>query len=747
MAEPSVPSTVVILKILSGVQSGVDVSLSDGDYSVGSSPDDDIQVHDVSLKPGHAKLRIAGGKVQLAGGQGSLHSNAGIDFPADGEYQELEPLDVVSAGATRFTTGLVSANWASITRDAARDGTPAPSARARKSKFENKPRRVVFGGAMVAAAIGGACLFWFFFGNHGAAQDNALADTRPAVERVKDAVAKLMLAHAPDISRAVDGVIFVTGFTENPAERRAIQATVQDIDPNARVRLTVLETTRVEIAALLSSNYPDLGFTLSDRGELTLSGIELDPVAAKAAVDLVRDRVSGLSSITSAIRTSETLLLEAQQLSERSRLQPLLMLRLDGALIEATGVLPTDKIDAWVGFLQAYSTNLASIIPLRSFVNLQNANGEIIPMPEGPALVLGKNDVGADERKVDVERLASGQFSPEDLFSNRAAGGNVGAENRSANADGGMTDALGNPVVVSGVGTTIAGASGALQDGPIEAELNALAGQSRTGNPTASDQNALQGSSKRLMSGAQAPGAVDGMAIEDPAQKPIPVASPDDTTSERGNRDEVEALLRTWTDRGGDLLQKDGLLLRGLSALQEQLPSGVRLQEQYRPLSAGMDSTLDQACWAGSQITPANAPSIVFWLDMISVSDKLTLADLRRDIRGPVLEAGLNPRRIGKCISQSGGAFQSVYLKEVERNPDFINFVVRSLSIYPLDVVGADVTANRYIQIRNGDKLLEGSAPDRNSRISVVGELGVAVRVADSFSVVIFGKNVSWLLL
>ncbi|MDO1583187.1 BON domain-containing protein [Rhizobium oryzicola] len=704
MSEPAVASAAVILKILTGVQSGVDISLADGVYTLGSSAEDDIQVYDVSLKPGHARLRIADGKVQLAGVHGSLHSNAGADFPADGDYQELEPLDIVSAGATRFTTGLPTANWASITRDAATQDEVAPAISRSRSKIGagSEPPRLLFVSLMVGAAVFGAVAFWLLFGNLGTARQTARADERPTLERVQQAVAKLPLPRSLEISRAVDGVTFVTGFTDNPAERRAVIAAVQEVDGTARVRLTVLETTRNEIGALLSKNYPHLDFTLDDKGVLTLSGIELDPTAAAAVIDLVRDRVAGLTSIVSNIRTSETLLADVRAMLDRSRLSPLVLLRLDGTLIEASGLLPIEKIDAWAGFLQAYASNIAPMIPLRSFVNLQSAKGEIMPAQAGPGLILGKDAAGPNEMKVDVSRLANGQFKPEDLFSNQAvkAAGNTTGPNTD-NGPSGQPD------------------QGAEIGQRLQAELDAVAGpssmiQQRNGDPSESNGAPLSSSSRS------------------------------DATAEARNSTEVARLLHSWDKEGAAGFTQDSVLVQGLTRLQDQLSEATKLEDSYKPLTATLDVVLNSPCWNGSRLSAANAKGIVFWLDMISVSDKLTIHDLRPELQGTVLEAALNPTHLADCLKRFGDTSRSVYLTEIRRNPKFVNFIVRSLSPYQLDVVGADLTRDRFVQIRNGDKLAQGSAPDKNSRVAVVGELGVAIRVADTFSIVIYGENVSW---
>src|SRR5262249_24606756 len=130
-----------ILKILSGVQSGVEVSLASGQYSLGSGNDDDIQIIDVSLKAGHLKLRISPGKVEISAASGSLRTVNGIVLDADSDFQELEPLDVITAGTTRFALGPPTALWASITEI---DKAEQPAAPARK----RKPKPVAAGPAV-----------------------------------------------------------------------------------------------------------------------------------------------------------------------------------------------------------------------------------------------------------------------------------------------------------------------------------------------------------------------------------------------------------------------------------------------------------------------------------------------------------------------------------------------------------------------------------------------------------------------
>src|SRR5262249_36180161 len=141
-----------------------------------------------------------------------------------------------------------------------------------------------------------------------------------------------------------------------------------------RFRVGVLQSLRNEIDNLIKAEKVAVSFTLTPAGDLSLEGVILDEDAARSFVDRIRGLVIGLNQIESKIRTAKRLLAEIEKLARMSQIDSLVVFRLDGELIEANGVLPVDKIDSWVGFLQSYARRFGKDIGLRSFVQLQAAN-------------------------------------------------------------------------------------------------------------------------------------------------------------------------------------------------------------------------------------------------------------------------------------------------------------------------------------------------------------------------------------
>jgi hypothetical protein len=174
-----------------------------------------------------------------------------------------------------------------------------------------------------------------------------------------------------------------------------------------------------------------------------------------------------------------------------------------------------------------------------------------------------------------------------------------------------------------------------------------------------------------------------------------------------------------------------------------------QLAANYLPLFSAelQTSAKPDACRPGSRLTTQNIPTVLFWLDLLSVSSRTPLWNFTPDEEALILEAALDPSFVASCLARSGSAqpIRSLYLTEAARNPGFVHYATRKFQSYPLDVSGASLTRQRYIQTRNGPKMREGEAPDGKSRLAIVGELGAAIQGKNGYSIIIYESALNWL--
>lgn len=371
-----------VLKVLSGLQQGAEVRLQPGSYSIGNGEEDDIQLVDVSLRPGHLRLRLADGRIELAGESGAAVSRGGVELSVNGEFRELSPLDVITAGTTRFALGRPEAQWATVDALDTASGSPAEqSVPAPASTFS---RPLVIG-------LAALCLVLLIaLSASMAARAPALTaevDPRPQAERLASVFEDLPFAQALAIRTEADGRIYVSGYVKTQAERRAVLDAIAKNAPGAYPRLQVLETLQADIKGWLDAGRVALDYRLASDGVLSLSGILLDPKRADDVVVRIREEIPGLSAVKADIRTARDFLGEIAALARKVQIGPQVLFRLDGTLIEASGAVPLEKQDAWAGFLAAYSSRYADKIGLRSFVTLQDVvadNTTLQPVELGP---------------------------------------------------------------------------------------------------------------------------------------------------------------------------------------------------------------------------------------------------------------------------------------------------------------------------------------------------------------------------
>ncbi len=706
------------------------MSLAPGEYTLGSGAEDDIQLVDISLKAGHARLRVASGKVEISAGAGPLRSAHGLQLSAESKsWQEVEPLDVITAGTIRFALGPPTAQWSTIADAESGDKAAAPPAKSPETwkgralaMIGNKRVLQLAGPSLAVLLLAGFGAFYVAGGGpiqeqlRGASQLSDLDATRAAL-------AGFPFARDIAVTQEVDGTVFATGFVETLTERRAIVQAIERTGIPVRLRLQVRDTLRNELDALIKDQGLQVTYTLSERGDLVLEGRILDDAKAERFLSLVHDGLTGLHSVESRLRTARLLLDGVQKLAKSSGIHETTSFMLRGPVIEATGAIPADKVDAWVGFLQAYSRRFADDIQLRSMVQLVDERGQLVVDANsgtpGSAILVGK--AGAKGNVLDVDKLRQGAFDLGDVL--------VGAPRKQIRqADAGAE---------------------ASKPAPPPAPAP---------KPIASPEPAMRGHGLSF----------DEVVALAKYKRSLPKQQPAETLAST-----AQSLIMKW-GRGelggspdgekinaalGGLAEKwssvvDDQRGRSSSGESEAMRQRMLMETKLVPLLNGEASdptTPDRACWPGAHIDIDRLPTALFWLDLLSDSDIFSLVTFKKSDQSLILEAALNPAAIKLCakrIELATGvtlAALSLYLQEVEKNPEFIRFILRDYNPFPLEISGARISGDRFVQTRTGQKLHEGAAPTGATRLAHIGELGVAIQNETGFSVIIYGPRLSWL--
>ncbi|WP_417262996.1 hypothetical protein [Celeribacter sp.] len=766
----------IILKLLNGTQSGAEVALSDGVYSFGSGEDADLRLIDIAMPALQGRIRVSGSKIALQALGTPLSMASGLVIEPGGEdWREIAQLDVVTAATTRFALGVEGANWAELLIPGASAAQASKSA-----KSWSLPK--LEGWTMPASAA--ALVVLLGLGVAGVALQSPQetspsaqsADTAGEIATLRSVLASLTFPAELDAAAEADGRLIVTGYVPGAAERRAVENAIAETGLNVHRRIWALDAMQADIDGLLSAQDPNLTASLAPDGVVTLAGVHLDPAETDEIVTTIRTQVFGLSAVQNDIRTAGTYLAEVQALINRLSLTDLVIARLDGMLIETTGVIPAEKADNWVGFVQAYAKRFANDVPLRSFVTLENAPASDNSVP----LVVGKSEIiGAlGGRQLSSQSLTDGvTLGPDQVFGPFTPDSDPQlseAESASGGAPNSPPTRTTVPPLIASVISDYAANNPDVVDAIVASatngrvtSLSALqAGQfSSAGVPP---QIAMPGSAAAgtiaalLQDNTEAQTGLSALPATGTDYERFPVGAPDDPRSRQLMS--ASARLFAATDTGDLALSETAqALLPGLAQLspelfhlaqrqQAALQDGQTLLRGPRPLSAQpyRDLSTEGQCWPGASLHAETLPAVMLWLDILSLGRDADLSGFDDATRQTILEAALSPDRLRACLMQEVSPFSmrlatsSTFLQETERNDRFADYIFRDTPRFPLVMTGVDLSGARYVMLENGRKLHEGSAPTLDSRIVSIGELGVLLRLTSGYQVALYPDRLSW---
>jgi len=798
----------LLLKILNGLHSGSEVMLDDGAYSIGSGNEDDIQFKDASLNSGHAFLRIAEGRAEIKASSGEiLFANGLTCDPGDEKWAPISPLQVLTIGTTRITFGPVGANWNTIVEDEGfrKDVQPGGadretlSGQTDKTPIGQRPPLEIAAEiarglgeklrghmptsrlAMSAVLLGGVAVIALTIGLISSSGTGP-RDFADEMKRVERAVESLPFSSKIKVAQEADGQIFVRGIIADNAERRAVVNSLEATHVPVKMRLATSQNIMMDVNNLIQAENVQIKATLNVDGTLILTGIILDPTKAKRISDLIAEQVSGpVAFNTTGIKDGNDLLRDVTRSARSAEVGTSVAFALvDNRMIEATGTLPYERANSWINFLQDYSENFAPRVPLRSLVQVVVPEGGPQPPPQisSQPIMLGAS-ASNDERVLDMGKLTSGNLTIADVFVSKPpvvnnARGTTTAAETGTNAAG--TTAARNAASITDprrpgqVENTQAGATGAGSNttSPRIATRDAFP-------PTPVDKLISASDLKTLLEAKPGQNLPAPNELNAPASRNVVAAdgsSNGSTAAGVANAGSANAfapntLIDRWASGSLPVLtgKKEQQLVSALDKLGRQNVNGqneaqlsaARSQTELAKITRDLlardlrfTARNDADCTADWLRDPTLLPNLVFWLDILSFSDSLSLTSFDKPMQIKLAQAMLNPYALRRCLAliepQGLPTYfeQSAFIPEIIVNPAFIKFLARDVTNTTFDVVGANLTKDRYVISSDGKRYRNGASIDLYSKIIDIGELGILIELSDRVEIVALDRQLLW---
>lgn len=819
----------IVLKVLNGTQFGAEINLDSGTYTFGSGDEADLYFADHMMSPIHGTLKLGDGKIELRGEAGALSTASGLEIDEGAQtWHEIAQLDAVTAGTTRFALGSPQAAWQRLVTE-----VDAPNIAAVPAGRLTQARKVALPAAIAAVAIG-LSLFAVSTGSQEAIAGQAATGADDEKELVITALDRLPFSHALNVNVADDGRISVEGYVDDIVQRRAVREALAATTVAVAPRIWALDVLQSDVDGFLETQNVQLAGTVSRAGELQLTGMLLDDARLAEITETLSREVFGLAAISENVRSATDILEEANGLIENLRLRDLIILRINEDILEATGVVPVDKIDNWVGFVGSYSKTYVSEMPLRSYVSIEGKEPSppiVITLDEmranmndGPEIVLDAQTVanepamlttiaenrGSDIGSAPVEVVTVSAATPSALEPSEALLERVstvferdpgqfveliGLEQTDENVnDVGrmLADGAENPLALAGFVQSLSPRTMTrIADYIVEVEQEAVAEDPQltfsSVDPIAAAAQPDAAPLLDFVMGNQstefeeaAPQTGHDEIVTDVSEALIEEERENEPAQEQAADGSLAAarlapvgplsepflrllsateLAIAETDDPDETNQAN--LRQGVSeGLENMSPVMVDLvDEQLTAMRRG--TTILQAinedshtgvCGMGGGVRVAQLPAVLFWMDYLSLNPQIDLAELDGPNKALFFEVAMSPKRIRRCLENidhpmSAGLLEnSVFLKETAINDRFAEFLFRNVPRFELDMVGINLTDDQYVQLRNGNKLRRGMAPNLQSRIAMIGDLGLIVRVASGYEVSLYDDSLTWLI-
>jgi type III secretion system YscD/HrpQ family protein len=285
-----------LLRILSGTNAGARTILKTGNYTVGSSPNSDIILHDDHIASQHIKITVSDRGILLY----PLASPVYVDGKDIGQSEyKLNYYQVITVGNIHFAIGSVKKSWPTIKRpviEKKKQSVPLKASPVTNKKTTDSNNSPWFKALLVGLGVLLIANLLYFkpditglLTNLGLKKNLELSFTETINE---------MKLPGVQIETLNNGKTRVNGYVKNAREKRELLSRISDLDKSVSHRIWV-DTELVEHANYIANTFDetDIGFTMPEHGILKASGFVRNAANWSKVRQNILSDVDGIASI------------------------------------------------------------------------------------------------------------------------------------------------------------------------------------------------------------------------------------------------------------------------------------------------------------------------------------------------------------------------------------------------------------------------------------------------------------------
>lgn len=382
----------VELRVLYGPQAGSRLSITPGDYELGSSDDCTIILSGPRMEGSHARLSFdgthpsispTGGKVCDAQGNeitDTIPLTLGMPVELGGVWIAIDEIDSPwpDPATVAPVSGMSPVEVPQVPESEEQD---APAASAEK-KLRSRAILVLAAsiGVLVLIAASGIAVAEWVIQRDQAPVNTPVVAKSPAppiekqVEKVRALIATIAAGQSVDVTVTADHKLKVQGYAKDRAMQTRLMQALENVSPQPvsqfYVDADMLEASKQILDTRLDPNRARLRAVDINAGVLTMQGAVASQSVRDATAEMLHAGVPGLKEVTGTVTVAEELppvfmeKLTENGLARKMQLvskQPELVLR---------GTLTEDEMKRWEKLLLSFTEEYGKVLPIRASITL-----------------------------------------------------------------------------------------------------------------------------------------------------------------------------------------------------------------------------------------------------------------------------------------------------------------------------------------------------------------------------------------